>query len=332
MRLVIGKRAKTMKRMSGRNILKVFVYVFVTGIVFTQSVKAYVKYLPSNAVDFHTSMHRNPFHDSDFARSNASWQFAERLFKDAVVDNLAYSDQTRIPLYLHHIWLGSPLPDYAKRFRQTWIDLCADWTFILWADFPSLDYGDVILYSFSELEEYLAQENRSRFIVMDMRAVRLHNHVALHERAKNYGVKSDLIRYEALYHVGGLYVDTDFECLKPFDELHYALDFYIGIAYDYPHCFSLLNGLMSSAPHHPLLKEVIEQLHDKPSIDNNSLMYTGPHFLTEVFLDVVPHIKSRVVAFPLTYFYPMPNETAFGKDHWIEPESYAVHHWKKSWQ
>jgi len=30
--------------------------------------------------------------------------------------------------------------------------------------------------------------------------------------------------------VGGLYVDTDFECLAPFDELHASLEFYTGFS------------------------------------------------------------------------------------------------------
>lgn len=293
---------------------------------------AYQRHLEQRPVDFQASMLRNPYHDIDFARMNGAWRLAEKLFIDNVIDHLEYAEQPRIPLYLHHIWLGSPLPEYAKKFRSTWIDKNPDWTFILWTDHPSLEYGDVILSSFQELQEYLSPENHARFIVMDTRKVTFFNHIAIYERAKNYGVKSDLIRYEALYNVGGLYVDTDFECLKSFDDLHHALDFYIGIAYDYPRCFSLLNGLMASVPLHPLMEETIRRLHDKPSIDNNSLAYTGPHFLTEVFLDMVPYVKSRIAAFPLTYFYPLPNERDPNRTNWIEPESYAVHHWKMSWQ
>jgi hypothetical protein len=37
--------------------------------------------------------------------------------------------------------------------------------------------------------------------------------------ATNYGEKSDILRYEILSQFGGIYVDCDFECLKPFDDL-----------------------------------------------------------------------------------------------------------------
>lgn len=37
--------------------------------------------------------------------------------------------------------------------------------------------------------------------------------------AKNYGEKSDILRYEILCQFGGIYVDCDFECLKSFDGL-----------------------------------------------------------------------------------------------------------------
>ena len=34
---------------------------------------------------------------------------------------------------------------------------------------------------------------------------------------KILGEKSDIFRYEILYRFGGVYVDTDFECIKPFE-------------------------------------------------------------------------------------------------------------------
>ena len=38
---------------------------------------------------------------------------------------------------------------------------------------------------------------------------------------KNYGAKSDIARLEILHQIGGLYLDTDFECLKQIDEKFY---------------------------------------------------------------------------------------------------------------
>ena len=35
----------------------------------------------------------------------------------------------------------------------------------------------------------------------------------------NYARKSDLVRIMALYHYGGVYLDTDVECIKPIENL-----------------------------------------------------------------------------------------------------------------
>lgn len=39
------------------------------------------------------------------------------------------------------------------------------------------------------------------------------------DAAKNYGEKSDILRYEILFVYGGVYADVDVECLQPFDAL-----------------------------------------------------------------------------------------------------------------
>ena len=36
----------------------------------------------------------------------------------------------------------------------------------------------------------------------------------VYKESKNYGFKSDLLRYEILRKYGGLYADTDFECVQ----------------------------------------------------------------------------------------------------------------------
>jgi hypothetical protein len=38
------------------------------------------------------------------------------------------------------------------------------------------------------------------------------------DATKNFGLKSDLMRYELLHQFGGFYVDVDYECLQPLEE------------------------------------------------------------------------------------------------------------------
>ena len=47
----------------------------------------------------------------------------------------------------------------------------------------------------------------------------------LYDKSRNYGFKTDLARYEILNKYGGLYIDTDFECLSPIPENFLNFDF-----------------------------------------------------------------------------------------------------------
>ncbi len=292
--------------------------------------------LKDHVVDFHQSMKSDQRYDSAFADVNGQWLVLQKLYNDCFKNNLEREEGLRIPLIVHHIWLGSDFPEYAHHFRESWVKLHPEWTFITWTDHPSARLSDVVLESFQELAEYLASENPERFIVMDMTKLKIVNQHAFDVVAQNYGEKSDILRYEILYNIGGLYIDTDFECLKPFDDFHYSLDFYTGINH-HPKV-NLCNGLIASKPGSLILKDIIKRLENRGRAKGQglaSLTYSGPHFFTECFLRNVHKSGDRAVAFPVTYFYPWPHYLRHQKldvaRDWIRPESYAFHYWKVSW-
>ena len=39
------------------------------------------------------------------------------------------------------------------------------------------------------------------------------------DKADNYGMKSDILRYEILYREGGIYIDIDYECLQSIENI-----------------------------------------------------------------------------------------------------------------
>ena len=47
----------------------------------------------------------------------------------------------------------------------------------------------------------------------DLKLMILKNQKA-YSSAKNWGMKSDILRYEILQKFGGVYIDTDYECLQ----------------------------------------------------------------------------------------------------------------------
>ena len=117
--------------------------------------------------------------------------------------NQCLSSTVSIPKIIHFIWLGSPFPTakYYERFYKTWELLNPTFEIILWND---------------ERVQTLRQEKE------------LMNHKAF-DLATNYGEKSDILRLELLYRYGGIYVDVDFKCIKPFESFcNTGIDLFIG--------------------------------------------------------------------------------------------------------
>lgn len=240
--------------------------------------------------------------------NSLEWKAAEILYNKYAIEDFQYSDKPKIPKIIHQVWIGSPFPEKYKALQKTWIANHPDWEYKLWTD--------------KEIKE-LGLYNQK-----------------LYDSQTNLGIKSDIAKAEILYRFGGLYVDTDFECLQPFDVFHHTLDFYVGAGYD-PN-FMVFFGLVGSTPGHPILKECIES-YDLSKIYYkdaavNVLFTTGPYHLTKAFKKIAfdPNNTSRIVAFPVSYFYPWPwqrrdQNTRQEIEQWVRPETYGIHHWHVSW-
>ena len=91
-----------------------------------------------------------------------------------------------IPRVFHRIWLGrQPMPAEFEAFGATWLQHHPGWKMKLWteANLPPL-------------------VNRWAF-----------------QQARTLAGRSDVARYEILFRCGGIYVDTDFECLRNLERL-----------------------------------------------------------------------------------------------------------------
>jgi len=216
------------------------------------------------------------------------------------------SEEYLIPKLIHFIWLGSPLPASCRKMISTWKKMHPSWTILVWND-----------------------ESVARFGLANKDAF---------DKAVNFGEKSDIARYEILYRYGGVYADTDFECLKPFDELHRSCGLYAGVNGD-NQC--LLNGLIGASPRHPVMRACIEHLKAGPGDhDENRIMQsTGPYLFTRMFLDYAAKAEGeRIVPFPPSFFYSYPGSMRdFSKDpeeikrNFVKPESFAIHYWASAW-
>lgn len=230
--------------------------------------------------------------------TSSSWKLLRELYESNYIQSTDVVD--RIPRKIHQIWLGSPLPDRFKKWCDTWQVFHPSWEYKLWTDV------DIDGLDMTKRDVYMA--------------------------ATNQGMRSDILRYEILSRQGGLYVDTDFECLKPFDDLLY-LRFFVGIAYSPK--IEVYCGLIGSEPHGHIIGHCVNDLKGGyTGNDGNKIMdATGPYHITRCLLSGAREQPDGAVAFPMDFFYPFPNSMRFTDTArtYIRPVSYAIHHWKTSW-
>src|SRR3954452_17313832 len=199
-----------------------------------------------------------------------------------------------IPRVFHRLWLGdAPMPAEYEQFGETWAYHHPEWEMRLWRaeDLPPL-------------------RNQHLF-----------------DAADSFTQKSDIARYEILLRFGGVYVDTDFECLHPFDALLGGVEAFIGTE-DGAH---LSIGLMGAVPGHALFEAIVDalpaSLAARPNAPTNHT--TGPHLVTRI-VAADSGLQERVRVFEPELFYPYLYNETYRRDEAF-PDAYAVHHWAGSW-
>jgi inositol phosphorylceramide mannosyltransferase catalytic subunit len=193
-----------------------------------------------------------------------------------------------IPRTIHHIWIGpDPLPDDHRRWMRSWKRHHPNWEHRLWT------------------EENLPEDPIRPEIL---------------ERLRVPVERADILRLEILYRHGGVYVDTDLECLRPLDDVLGDEEF-VGV-YLKPN--RVTNTFIASAPGHPLLERGLREVRPMEvywtmSSDSAPLkQVAGPRFLERLVKDY-PDVK---LLQPPVFFPSTPEE----REHAV-----AVHHMARSW-
>lgn len=196
-----------------------------------------------------------------------------------------------IPKILHFIWIGDKvMPTEFCDNISSWLRLHPMWRAMIWDD----------------------------KMVTNLKMVRPDRY----HSAQVIVRKSDVLRYEILNSLGGVYVDVDVECLKPIDELIAVSKTGLICGWECPRY--LCTAVMASSPGHPSIRKLIDNLpqsyNEKYSTDE-----TGPIYLT-----------NQIANDDVTLLEPV----AFYPYHWLEkhrrdedfPNSYCVHHWAHTWK
>jgi mannosyltransferase OCH1-like enzyme len=202
----------------------------------------------------------------------------------------------KIPRMFHRIWLGGkPMPEEFAQFGRGWMQLNPGWIIRTWTD--------------SDLKCGILALRTGRLI----------------DDARNYSQASDVLRHEILFEFGGVYLDTDFEALKPLEP--YLQDASWVGAGEYPGMVSA--GFIGCVPNHPIEATILSMLPGRLRGNLPQNKATGPGLVTEAWrlMDGQPSI----VRHGPELFYPYPWEDRKTRRWEKFPEAVAAHHWAHSW-
>ena len=187
-----------------------------------------------------------------------------------------------LPRILHQVWLGpAPLPDEFRGYRETWLRHHPGWELRFWTE-----------------------ENLPPDLVRP----------EVHERLRQPAERADLLRLEVLLREGGVYLDTDFECLRPIEPLLEGVECFC--AYLKPGRVN--NAILGATPGHPFLERVLREARPRTEwgYDKDA---AGPFLLDRLVKD-----EPGVTIFPPELFYPRTEEE--------RRQAYAIHHAARGWK
>jgi len=195
-----------------------------------------------------------------------------------------------IPKIIHQIWSGidEPLPEYFGSLGETWKEHYPEWRYEFW------DNDRMNRFIRDYYPEYLDAYNRFPYHIQ----------------------RWDAIRYLILDRLGGMYVDFDYESIKPMDALLagktccFALEppshgkiFKRDVVFN--------NALMAAVPEHAFIQKIIRHVFSEATVryrdDSKNtcvLKTTGPWALIDLFEQASEKEKASICLIPAEYVSP----------------------------
>ncbi len=210
-------------------------------------------------------------------------------------------DMESIPRIVHYCWFGGKeKPDIVKRCIDSWNEILSEY----------------------EIREW----NEDNF------NIDCNSYVREAYELKKFAFVSDYVRVHALYNFGGIYLDTDVEVFKSFDDLLYHNSFWGFEQENY-----IATSTIGAAKGNELIKRFLDSYEKKNFMkeDGNYDDLTNVAIVTEILKDIglkingeYQEIEGIGTFYPQTYFSPYDyiNCRKF-----ITKNTYAIHHFYKSW-
>ena len=187
-----------------------------------------------------------------------------------------------IPRIFHQIWVGpDPFPEAYGRYQRSWLERHPGWELRFWTE--------------DNLPGGLRRPEAD-------------------DRLRAPAERANILRLELLWRFGGVYTDTDFECLRSIEPLIEGAELFISLAKP----GKVNNALMGSVAGHQLLDEALDAIRPREFFGHDKAA-TGTRFLDGLLLD-----RPGVTLLDPELFYP---QTPSGRH-----DAYAVHDMARSWK
>lgn len=206
-----------------------------------------------------------------------------------------------IPKVIHYCWFGrNPLPPLAIKCIESWKKYCPDYEIKEWNE----DNFDLDLFPYTR-EAY---DNRK------------------------FAFVTDVVRLYALYHEGGVYMDTDVEVLKPIDCFltHHAFS-------GFENEKNVPTGIMASERGGKWVKDNLEYyngrhfLLERGKFDLTTNVVTITNYMLLLGLkqnNTYQDFPNLITFYPREYFCPKSHE---GGKIDLTDNSYTIHYYAGSW-
>lgn len=208
-----------------------------------------------------------------------------------------------IPKIIHYCWFGTkPIPEDYQGYIAGWKRLMPDYKIVLWNEANSpmhLPYLQAAL------------------------------------KYKKWANLSNFVRIYALYHYGGIYMDTDMEVLQSLEPFRQYGSF-LGLELGEKSAKNIVvnNAIFGAEKGHPFIEKCMD-FYLKYFDGRDSALDSSPYLVTRLLKEGGMHEYGRqnirgVELFPKEYFYPYHITEKFHPD-CVKANTYTIHHWGYSW-
>lgn len=207
-----------------------------------------------------------------------------------------------IPKIIHYCWFGGgKKPQNIEKYIRTWVENCPDY----------------------EIKEW----NESNFNVCE------NEYCKAAYQAKKWAFVSDYARLKVLLEYGGIYLDTDVEVIKSFDNL-LNYDAFMGFESDK----RVGSGTIGAKQNAQIIKDFIKVYDERSFYKEAGIMDLTPNveFVTDILKKKYKLVLNGKKQILVNDILILPMESFMAKDYWtgwilMDENTYAVHHYAASW-